>query len=168
MLRSQRIYLEPLSLLTIKNSYRQAFSRGKREIDEHTLNFITKITNGYAYAFQLLGFLLWRTGKSLIDQATVDQVLADYKAELFRNVYLKMYQELSPVDRKFVLTMAELGGNTVKTSAIGTRMNKSKNYISAYRRRLLDDQLITAPSWGELSFTLPFFAEFVIEYHDLY
>lgn len=168
LLRSQRIYLEPLSLLTIKNSYRQAFSRGKREIDEHTLNFITKITNGYAYAFQLLGFLLWRTKKDLIDQATVDQVLGDYKAELFRNVYLKMYQELSPVDRQFVLTMAELGGHTVKTAAIGSRMKKSKNYISTYRRRLLDDQLITAPSWGELSFTLPFFAEFVTEYRDLY
>lgn len=47
-------------------------------------------------------------------------------------------------------------------------MGKPKNYISAYHRRLLDDQLVVAPSWGELKFTLPYFAEFVLEYHDLY
>lgn len=64
--------------------------------------------------------------------------------------------------------MAELGGNTVKTAAIGAKMGKPKNYISTYRRRLIDDQLIKAPARGELSFTLPFFAEFVQEYHDLY
>lgn len=168
LLRSQRIYLEPLSLLTIKNSYRRAFSRDNRSIDENVLNFITKITNGYAYAFQLLGYLLWRTGKQNINQDTVDQVLPNYKAELFRNVYLKMYQELSKVDQEFVLAMAELGGPTVKTAAIGAKMGKPKNYISTYRRRLLDDQLIKSPTWGELKFTLPFFEEFVIEYHDLY
>ena len=168
LLRSQRIYLEPLSLLTIKNSYRQAFTRGKRAIDEDTLNFITRITSGYAYAFQLLGFLLWRTKAAVIDHPTVDQVLLDYKAELFRNVYLKTYQELSRVDQEFVWAMAELGGNAVKTAAIGAKMGKPKNYISTYRRRLLGDQLINAPARGELSFTLPFFAEFVQEYHDLY
>jgi hypothetical protein len=168
LLRSQRIYLEPLSLLTIKSSYQTAFSRDGRSINSANLNYITKATNGYAYAFQLLGFLLWRTGAQQINRGTIMQVLPKYKEELFRNVYLKMYQELSDVDQDFVYAMASLNQEPVKTAAIGAKMGKPKNYISIYRRRLIDDQLIIAPAWGEVKFTLPYFGEFVQEYHDLY
>lgn len=168
LLRSQRIYLEPLSLLTIKQSYRRAFSRNGRTIDDDTLNQITKMTNGYAYAFQLLGFLLWRTKEAAITSTIVQKTLPDYQAELYRNVYLKMYQELSDKDREFVRAMADSGETSVKVAEIAKKMQRDKSYISIYRRRLLDDQIITATKWGEVAFTLPFFADFIREYQTLY
>lgn len=168
LLRSQRIYLEPLSLMTIKSSYQRAFNQNHHSIGDHTLDRITRLTNGYAYAFQLLGYLIWRTNEEVIDEKVVDRVLPNYKAELARNVYLKMYQELSQVDQEFISTLANLGGDDVKTAAIGEKMGKAKNYVSIYRRRLIDDQLIKSTNWGKVSFTLPFFSEFVLEYHKLY
>lgn len=168
LLRSQRIYLEPLSLLTIKQSYRRAFNRKGRTIDDDTLNQITKMTNGYAYAFQLLGFLLWRTKETEITSAVVQKILPNYQAELYRNVYIKMYQELSNKDREFIKAMSESGKASVKVAEIAKKMHRDKNYISIYRRRLLDDQLITATKWGEVAFTLPFFADFIKEYQTLY
>lgn len=168
LLRSQRIYLEPLSLLTIKQSYRRAFSRKGRTIDDDTLNRITKMTNGYAYAFQLLGFLLWRTKEAEITSVVVQKILPNYQAELYRNVYIKTYQELSNKDREFIKAMTESGKASVKVAEIAKKMHRDKNYISIYRRRLLDDQLITATKWGEVAFTLPFFADFIKEYQTLY
>ncbi|MEY8441902.1 ATP-binding protein [Lactobacillaceae bacterium 24-114] len=168
LLRSQRIYLEPLSLLTIKESYQRAFSNNGRTIDKQTLTKITKMTNGYAYAFQLLGYLLWRTGAMKITDEVVDRVLPDYQTQLYRNAYLKMYQELSPRDREFVNAMADSGKTNIEVSAIGKAMGRDKNYLSVYRRRLIDDQLITAPARGQVAFTLPYFAEFIKTYRELY
>lgn len=168
LLRSQRIYLEPLSLMTIKASYDRAFHRDGHFIDDQVLTRITKLTNGYAYAFQLLGFLLWRSRKLIIDDATVDSVIPQYQNELYRNVYVKMYQELSDKDREFVGAMAKIGRPNAKMVEIGQAMDKPKNYLSNYRRRLLDDQIIESKVRGEVSFTLPYFAEFVKDYETLY
>jgi hypothetical protein len=43
---------------------------------------------------------------------------------------------------------------------------KYKICISVYRARLLDDQLIYAPDRGYVSFTLPFFANFIRWYKE--
>lgn len=168
LLRSQRIYLEPLSLLTIKQSYQRAFSTADRSIDDEALVTMTKMTAGYAYAFQLLGFLLWRCGELHITQQVIKKVLPDYQQELFRNVYIKMYQELSPQDRSFVNAMADSSNQNVKIAYIREQMGKDKGYVSMYRRRLLDDQLIAAPQRGVATFTLPYFAAFIREYQILY
>lgn len=168
LLRSQRIYLEPLNLITIKNSYKRAFNRGEHSISDQVLTRITKLTNGYAYAFQLLGFLLWRTEKKNIDNDTVNEIIPKYKNELYRNVYLKMYQELSGMDRKFVNAMANSDQQSVKIADIITTMKKPKNYVSNYRRRLLDDQIIESRQRGEVNFTLPYFSDFIKEYEGLY
>lgn len=37
-----------------------------------------------------------------------------------------------------------------------------------YRRRLLDDQLIKAPERRKVKFTLPYYAEFIKTYQELY
>ena len=51
-------------------------------------------------------------------------------------------------------------------SYIVDELKKSKNYISVYRARLLDDQLIYAPERGYVSFTLPFFSDFIRWYKE--
>lgn len=48
------------------------------------------------------------------------------------------------------------------------KLNKEKNYISVYRKRLIDDQIIISAAHGKLSFTLPYFKEFVNENAILY
>lgn len=168
LLRSQRIYLEPLNLMTIRNSYARAFNSEQHSIDDKTLTRITKLTSGYAYAFQLLGFLLWRTEANIINDDIVNNVIPKYKNELYRNVYTKMYQELSAKDREFVDAMVQVNQESVKIAEIIRLMDKPKNYVSIYRRRLLDDQIIESKQRGEVSFTLPYFADFIKVYEDLY
>lgn len=40
-------------------------------------------------------------------------------------------------------------------------MNKNSNYITIYRRKLIDDQVIRPNGYGYVSFLLPYFDKFV-------
>lgn len=73
---------------------------------------------GYTYAFQLLGYLLWETGAETLDDQVLDQVLPTYRYQLYRNVYTKIYQELSPIDRQFILAMAQVNADEVAIGQI--------------------------------------------------
>lgn len=168
LLRSKRITLSPLNRLDIKYRYREVFKKADREISDKVLNRMTLLTNGYAYAFQLLGYLLWQTEDKKITDEVIDSILDEYKEELYRNVYGKIYSGLSAVDRNFVDAMTEVDDNSVSIKTIEEKMGKPHNYVSIYRRRLLDDQIIISPNRGYVSFTLPFFKEFVIENGIMY
>lgn len=158
----------PLDVVSMKFSYRKAFTAGGRNIDDQVLTQMIKMTNGYAYGFQLLGYLVWETNAKNITTQTLADVTQEYQEMLYRNVYTKIYQSLSPMDRRFVQVMAEYSEIEVPVKFIGEKLNKPKNYLSNYRRRLLDDQVIMTKERGKLNFTLPFFKDFILEYGDLY
>ena len=60
---------------------------------------MTKQTQGFAYAFQLLGYHIWRyateQNKKTISLSLVDEILDIYLSDLNRNVYFKVYNDLS-------------------------------------------------------------------------
>lgn len=168
LLRSKRITLSPLNKLDVKYRYREVFKKANREISENVLNRMTLLTNGYAYAFQLLGYLLWQTEDNEITDKVIDSILDEYKEELYRNVYGKIYSGLSTIDREFVDAMTESEDNQTSIKTVEEKMGKPHNYVSIYRRRLLDDQIIISPNRGYVSFTLPFFKDFVIENGMMY
>lgn len=163
LLRSKRITLSPLNKLDVKYRYRDAFEKGNRQISEEVLNRMTLLTNGYAYAFQLLGYLIWQTQEKEITDQVIDSILDEYKEELYRNVYGKIYSSLSEIDRDFVSAMTKIDTENVAIKDIEAIMKKPHNYVSIYRRRLIDDQVIISLKRGYVSFTLPFFKEFIIE-----
>lgn len=168
LLRSGRIVLEPLDAISMKFSYRKAFNEGNREIDDATLNSLLRMTNGYAYGFQLLGYLLWETKDKRINQSTIDNVIHEYQEMLYRNVYAKIYESLSDVDREFIKAMVSSEEVQIPISEISNKLNKPKNYISIYRRRLIDDQVISSSKWGYVKFTLPYFKNFVQDFGEMY
>jgi len=125
---------------------------------------MTALTNGYSYAFQLLGFLVWNTGADRVTDETLDAVMYKYKEQLFRNAYSKIYEELSKVDRDFVLAMAAGDEDSVTMKEIAGRMGKKNNYISTYKRRLIDNGVIKAEQYGSVEFALPLFKDYLIEF----
>ncbi|MCI7715509.1 ATP-binding protein [Lactobacillus johnsonii] len=168
LLRSGRITLTPLDAISMKYSYLSAFTKGRRKIDDVVLTKMVRMTAGYAYAFQLLGYLVWDTEDKLITDNTLQTILPEYKEMLFRNVYVKVYSSLSPKDKEFIQAMIESDEDKVAISKIMAKMDKPKNYISIYRRRLIDDQVIISKERGSVEFTLPYFADFVEEFGDMY
>lgn len=163
LLCSNRVYLSPLDEKTIANSYEKAFTKGKREIDFMVLDEMSRAVKGYAYAFQMIGYYAWRFSRELLqlNEEVLKQTIRAAKKDLFRNAYERMYMDLSKTDRDFIEAIIKAGTDRVTTKQLQDILNKPINYISVYRARLLDDQLITSPQRGVVQLALPFFAEFV-------
>ena len=168
LLRSKRIYLEPLTSISMVDSYTDVFSNNGRTITFEVAAQMVKLTMGYAYAFQLLGYLVWETGKQAITNDVLQSILPEYKNELFKSVYFKIFQELTGIEKQFVESMAKSPDEEVDVNFIQKEMGKDKSYISVYRRRLINSQIINSPAHGKLAFTLPFFKEFIQKNSLLY
>ncbi|GEA99597.1 hypothetical protein LBR02_21620 [Levilactobacillus brevis] len=90
-------------------------------------------------------------------------ILDYYISDLYRNVYYKVYHEMTEKERQFVQAMVKVGHPKVKAQEIGHQMGQKPGYISVYRRKLIDDQIIMPASYGYVQFMLPFFDRFVEE-----
>ena len=165
LLRGKRIALSALDLSQVEISYSNIFKKSGYQVTENILKEMTVMTMGYSYAFQLLGYLVWKAAKEkkVIDQNTLDGVKSEYLMVLKQNVYTKVFGSLSKQEQRFVLTMAQSSKHRVSIKEIRERLNRPSNFVANYRRRLLDDQVIKSTDCGEVAFTLPFFKEYVLQ-----
>ena len=122
---------------------------------------MTKQTQGFAYAFQLLGYHLWEeiihSSNKTISISDINNILDIYISELNRNVYFKVYSDMSEREKEFVQAMVKSKQHKVKSQVIGNLMEKGPNYIAVYHRKLIDDQIIKPNGYGYVSFLLPYF-----------
>ncbi len=165
LLRANRITLNPLDVESVKTTYKQIFTKAGFTIENDALLYMTKQTLGFAYAFQLLGYWVWNEASQLtvkkITIENIQNILDQYISDLNRNVYYKVYSELTPKERDFVQAMVKAGGAKVKMQTIAKIMKKNSNYVNVYRRKLLDEQVISTAGYGYVSFLLPHFDEFI-------
>ena len=169
LLRSARVELPLLNKINVSYSYKETFAKENIQVSPEVLNRMTALTNGYSYAFQLLGYLLWERNVREITPKVIDSVMDKYKENLFRNAYFKIYEELSSVDRDFLKAMATIDHASEKSSIamkeVSGQMGKHPGYTSTYRRRLLNAGLIQVDSYGHIAFALPLFGDYIREFH---
>lgn len=150
LLRAPKITLGPLSLFSIASRYQEVFSITNEEAAK-----LAKLTNGYAFAFQLLGHLLYDQGKTEITQ----EVLANYDRYLEEYVYDKVWEGLSPKDRLLTRAIAKSKNGAV---AIALSLSGlSTNEFPVYRARLIKKGLVDGSSRGKLKIVLPRFDVFM-------
>ena len=148
--RAPKINLEPLNLSAISLSYQELLG-----INVEEANALAKETKGYAYAYQVLGYLVWERKNPKIDL----NLLMKYDQYLQEYVYDKMYSELSSNDKKVLKAFKDDGINNVEELLEKTKMKK--NVFSVYRDRLIKRGIVDSPEYGKLILRLPRFFEFV-------
>ena len=148
--RAPKIYLEPLNLSAISLSYQELLDISKEEA-----LLLAKETKGYAYAYQVLGHLVYERKNPKID----NNLLMNFDQYLQEYVYDKMYSELSTNDKKILKAFKNDGINSVEELLIDSKMKK--NIFSVYRDRLIKRGIIEAPEYGKLILKLPRFYEFI-------
>jgi AAA+ ATPase superfamily predicted ATPase len=146
--RAPKIHLTSLNLTAVASRYRSLFHLTKEDASE-----MARLTNGYPFAFQALGYLTWQKGGSYKD------VLDSYRLYLEDFVYDKLWSELSEKDKLVAHAMAESANGSVKE--IMHEIGLAPNEFSPYRKRLIRKGLADGSRRGYLSFTLPLFDEFV-------
>ena len=75
-------------------------------------------------------------------------------------MYGKIWPELSDLDRQILGVMAESGETRVKN--IREQMGMKPGLFSVYRDRLKRKGVLDTGKYGEVSFALPRFAEYVL------
>ena len=153
--RTPKIVLEALNISAITNAYKRIFSASTEEA-----KYMSGLTKGYPYAFQVLGYLVWKKkGKSSDYISLCEEVMTYYDQILQEYVYEKIWDELSPKEREIV---SELSDNSyMKVKDIRERLQYDSNTFTVYRNRLIKKGIITSAGYGMLAISLPRFEVFV-------
>lgn len=149
--RAPRIQVKPLNIGAMAQSYQSSF-----HIDEDRALHMAKLTKGYSFAFQVLGYFTWERG------GFNEKTLEDFKQYLDDYAYEKIWTELSATDRKVALAIAK--SETGKVSDVRQLADMSTNQFNPYRDRLVKKGLIDGSTHGYVSFTLPLFERYVVEH----
>lgn len=146
--RTPKVLLKPLNLTAITNNYKETFN-----LDAKKAKKMAELTGGYAFAFQVLGYLCWQKQSN-----NIQEILPQYDQYLQEYVYEKVWSELSAKDKSILRVIADgVTGN----KQIRERLKMNSSLMSIYRRRLSEKGVIDISTRGQMRLALPRFREFV-------
>lgn len=139
--RVPKLILKPLNMPAIKDSYEEIFN-----IDSDTAVKMSKLTEGYAYAYQVLGYLMWEEEEKKISK----KLLSQFDQYLSEFVYDKIWEGLSEKEINIIIKISR-----------NETLDMKPNEISVYRDRLIKYGVLESRQRGKLSFALPRFKEYI-------
>ena len=147
--RAPRIELPPLNMGSIAANYRNVLG-----VSHEASLEMAKITRGYSFAFQVLGYYTWED-----QNRDYRSALPLVRAYLEDSVYVKIWSELSQSDKLFLKNVVNSGSG--KAEVIKQLMQIDNGKYSVYRSRLIKSGILDGDKHGYVSVTLPMFEEFV-------
>lgn len=127
---------------------------------------------GYPHTVQLIGENAWRHAGfpnpgATIKREHVDRAAVDVEQDLRELFTARLSKVTRQTELEFVMAMARLGDGPVRRSAIAAALGKPSDALGVPRSRLIGAGIIADSSHGHLEFTVPGFAAFVRDVHDL-
>ena len=148
--RAPKIHLSALDMGSIADSYREVF-----HLNVEQSRYMARITKGYPYAFQVLGYYTFENnGDYKAAVPACKQYLNEY-------VYDKIWSELSRNDRKILYHLTQCKDGSI--AELREKMDMKPNELSPYRSRLIKKGLINGEERGYMRFVLPFFEDYVVD-----
>lgn len=147
--RAPKIQLQPLNVPAMAGRYMFVFG-----LEEDEAYRMARLTKGYAFAFQVLGYLTYQS-----ENHCYEDILPEYRQYLDDFVYEKLWSELSEKDKVIAKGIAESENGS--TSDIQKALGINSNSLAQYRRRLIKKGIVSGEEHGKLQFTLPLFDDFV-------
>ena len=146
--RAPKTELKPLNLRIVADNYQQNFN-----LDLDTADRMAKLTKGYSFAFQVLGYFTWKNG------GDYRKALPEFQLYLEDYVYEKVWAEMSAGDRRLAGGVALSEDGKAKTIKQVSGMTDGE--YSVYRDRLIKRGILASNGHGYVEFTLPLFEEYV-------
>ena len=124
------------------------------EIDSDKAKKLEEMTNGYAYAYQVLGTLYFTKG----EKEKLEDIVPDFERILFRDSYELIWKTLTNGEKELVRCIYKTPNG--KAEDIKKLMKKPSNY-PVYRNRLINKHLVDADERGFLKIILPRFDRYI-------
>ena len=151
--RAPRISLNALNLVRISDSYEKQL-----QLDRETAMSLARSSKEYSFAFQVIGYFAYE------NSGDYQAALPDIKQYLSEYVYDKIWMEVSGKEKEILIIIAEQSENRVKE--LKECLNMKHGEFSIYRDRLIKKGILDGSKRGFLSFTLPYFDEYIKDHSE--
>ena len=132
------------------------------EIETAALDAVVARTEGYPYFLQEWGRHLWDVAeRSPITVDNVESASVQAIAALDESFFLVRFDRLTPLEKRYLRAMAELGPGPHRSGDIASRLSRRVTSLAPTRNQLLSKGMIWSPGHGDTAFTVPMFDEFM-------
>lgn len=127
------------------------------------LKTVFEYTKGYPYFIQEWGYQAWNLASSSpITRELVQSATQQVVERLDKNFFRVRFDRLTPSEKNFLRTMADLGAGPSRTGDIAEALGVKIASIGPLRAKLIKKGMVYSPAHGEIGFTVPLFDEFMV------
>ena len=133
------------------------------EIEPLALDTIVSETHCYPYFLQEWGKYVWVVAeRSPITASDVEIASRQAMTDLDENFFMVRFDRLTPMEKKYLRAMAQLGPEPHHSDDIAHVLNRTATSLSLTRSKLIDNGMIWSPSYEVSAFTVPRFDDFML------
>lgn len=131
-------------------------------IEDGALKHIIACTHCYPYFLQEWGKHSWDIAAvSPITRADVEEGSVEAIAALDESFFRVRFDRLTPLEKKYLRAMAELGAGPHRSGDITDELGRTVSSLAPTRSQLIAKGMIWSPNHGDTAFTVPLFDEFM-------
>jgi hypothetical protein len=131
-------------------------------VNDDALERIIQETRGYPYFLQEWGKHAWDAAdRSPITLPDVERSTVSAIAALDESFFRVRFDRLTPLEKKYLRAMAELGPGPHRSGDIAEQLARDVTSLGPTRSQLIVKGMIWSPSHGDTAFTVPLFDEFM-------
>ena len=132
------------------------------KIEPEALEQIISETQCYPYFLQEWGKHAWAQAKgSVIKNEDVRAASAVAIAALDESFFRVRFDRLTPLERRYLRAMAELGPGPHRSGEIADALGRGVISLAPTRSKLIGKGMVWSPSHGDTAFTVPLFDAFM-------
>jgi hypothetical protein len=152
----------PLSQAAARIAIAKPASDQGVNVTEDALERIFQETHGYPYFLQEWGKHSWDAAvASPISLHDVELASKAAIAALDESFFRVRFDRLTPLEKRYLRAMAELGPGPHRSGDISDQLNREVTSLGPTRSQLIAKGMIWSPSHGDTAFTVPLFDEFM-------
>ena len=131
-------------------------------INDDALARIVEQTHGYPYFLQEWGKHSWDTARrSPMTAGDITLASTAAVAALDESFFRVRFDRLTPVQKKYLRAMAELGPGPHRSGDIADTLHRKVTSLGPTRSQLIAKGMVWSPNHGDTAFTVPLFDEFM-------
>jgi type II secretory pathway predicted ATPase ExeA len=147
--------LEPVSQPEVRAVIKKTVELAKRTIDEDALRLAAESTEGLPFLIQLIGYHSFnQSNERKIAIKDVESGIDAAKEDMEHMILDATVKSLSEGDLRFLIAMTDDEGESRMTD-IAKRLGTSASNASHYRRRLINQGIITQAGRGKVEYSMP-------------
>lgn len=163
--RASQYQLGRIDDADVQLAFEQTAKQSGKHFEDSALTAVVKASEGFPFMMQLVGYRSWQAAGSseVITLEAAHQGIKRAGADMETRVLRATLDELSERDLAFLEAMLA-DPETSTVSDLAKRTGQTSNYVSQYRRRLIERGIIGARGRGKVGFDLPMMRDYLPKY----